>query len=135
VLGSLHETLPGVGARDVTVLPTTMKKSRPGHLVQVVVKAADAERVARRLAEETGTLGVRETGVRHRFVADRAFETATIEVGGATYEVAVKLASAGSNVAPFDVSAEFDDALAVARETGLPVREVMRRAERTVEDR
>ncbi|MFD1514948.1 nickel pincer cofactor biosynthesis protein LarC [Halomarina rubra] len=130
VLGSLHETLAEVGARDVSVLPTTMKKSRPGHLVKVVVSAEDADRVARRLAEETGTLGVRETGVRHRFVADRAFETARVEVDGETYEVAVKLASAGEE--RFDVSAEFDDAQAVARETGLPVREVMRRAEESV---
>jgi hypothetical protein len=130
VLGSLHETLAEAGARDVTVLPTTMKKSRPGHLVKVVVRTADAERVAQRLAEETGTLGVRETGVRHRFVADRAFETAIVDVDGETYEVSVKLASAGEE--RFDVSAEFDDALAVARETGLPVREVMRRAEAAV---
>jgi uncharacterized protein (DUF111 family) len=32
----------------------------------------------------------------------------------------------------YDVSAEFDDALAVAEETGCPVREVMRRAEAAV---
>ncbi|MWG35793.1 nickel pincer cofactor biosynthesis protein LarC [Halomarina oriensis] len=133
VLGSLHETLAEVGARDVTVLPTTMKKSRPGHLVKVVVKAEDAERVARRLAEETGTLGVRETGVSHRFVADREFETVTLAVDGERYEVSVKLASAGEE--RFDVSAEFDDALAVARETGLPVREVMDRAETVARDR
>jgi hypothetical protein len=131
VLGSLHETLAAVGARDVSVVPTTMKKSRPGHLVKVVVRAEDAERVAQRLAEETGTLGVRETGVRHRFVADRAFETATVEVDGEPHEVTVKVASAGGE--RFDASAEFDDALAVARETGLPVREVMRRAEAAVD--
>jgi hypothetical protein len=130
VLGGLHDTLAAVGARDVSVVPTTMKKSRPGHLVKVVVRAADAERVAQRLAEETGTLGVRETGVRHRFVADRAFETVTVEVDGEPHEVTVKVASAGGE--RFDASAEFDDALAVARETGLPVREVMRRAEAAV---
>ncbi|MFC5972741.1 nickel pincer cofactor biosynthesis protein LarC [Halomarina salina] len=131
VLGSLHDTLAEVGARDVSVLPTTMKKSRPGHLVKVVVSAEDAARVARRLAEETGTLGVRETGVRHRFVADRSFETVTLQVEGESYEVSVKVASAGDE--RFDVSAEFDDARAVARETGLPVREVLRRAEQAFE--
>ena len=130
ILGSLHDSLAEVGARDVSVLPATMKKSRPGHLVKVVVRAEDAERVARRLAEETGTLGVRETGVRHRFVADRAFETAALGVDGERYEVSVKVASAGEDA--FDASAEFDDARRVARETGLPVREVMRRAEQAV---
>jgi len=133
VLGDLQDSLAEVGARDVTVLPATMKKARPGHLVKVVVKPADAERVARRLAAETGTLGVREHGAGHRFVADRAFETATVDVDGEAFEVAVKVATdaAGERL---DVSAEYDDAAAVARETGLPVREVMRRAEAAVRD-
>ena len=132
ILGGLHDSLASVGARDVSVLPATMKKSRPGHLVKVVVKAEDAARVARRLAEETGTLGVRETGVRHRFVAERAFETAALEIDGERYEVSVKVASADEDA--FDVSAEFDDARRVARETDLPVREVMRRAEQAVRE-
>ncbi|MFB6196283.1 MAG: nickel pincer cofactor biosynthesis protein LarC [Haloplanus sp.] len=133
VLGSLQETLADAGARDVSVIPTTMKKSRPGHLVKVVVDPADAERVARRLAEETGTLGVREGGVRHRWVADRTFETATLDVDGERYEVAVKVAT-DADGAVYDVSAEFDDALAVARETDLSVRTVLRRAEAAVEN-
>jgi uncharacterized protein (TIGR00299 family) protein len=130
VLGGLQETLADVGALDVTILPTTMKKSRPGHLVNVVAKPEDTERVARRLAEETGTLGVREAGTGHRWVADRKVETAAVEIGGTGYEVDVKVASAGGEV--YDVSAVFDDALAVAGETGLAVREVMRRAEDAV---
>jgi len=132
VLGGLQETLAEVGALDVSVVPTTMKKSRPGHVVTVIVRPEDAARVARRLAEETGTLGVRETGARHRWVADRRVETATVDVEGAAFEVAVKIASADGEA--YDVSAEFDDALAVARKTGLPVRSVMRRAEATVRD-
>ena len=131
-LGGLQETLTEVGALDVSVVPTTMKKSRPGHLVTVVTSPEDTERVARRLATETGTLGVREAGARHRWVADRAIETATVEAGGTEFEVAVKIASVGEEV--YDVSAEFDDALAVARETGLPVRSVARRAETAVRD-
>ena len=133
VLGGLHESLKEVGARDVSVMPTTMKKSRPGHLVKVITKPADAERVARRLAVETGTLGVREAGARHRWVAAREFETAEIEIDGAEYEVTVKVASDADGEI-YDVSAEYDDASAVAGETDLPVREVMRRAEAVVRD-
>jgi uncharacterized protein (TIGR00299 family) protein len=129
-LGGLQQTLAAAGALDVSVVPTTMKKSRPGHLVTVVAKPEDERRVARRLAEETGTLGVRTAGARHRWVADRTIETAPIEIGETAFEVAVKVASAGGAV--YDVSAEFDDALAVAEETGCPVREVMRRAEAAV---
>ncbi|WP_411964253.1 nickel pincer cofactor biosynthesis protein LarC [Haloferax sp. YSMS24] len=127
ILGSLQETLKDAGARDVTILPTTMKKSRPGHLVKVVVKPEDVERVAYRLAVETGTLGIREHGAGHRWTARREFETATLDIDGDAYEVTVKVASDADGVV-YDRSAEYDDALAVAKETGLAVREVMRRA-------
>jgi hypothetical protein len=128
VLGGLQETLAEAGARDVSVVPLTMKKSRPGHLVKVIARPEDAERVARRLAEETGTLGVHQASADHRFVAQRSVESVTVTVDGREYEVDVKVATddAGDRL---DVSAEYDDALALARETGRPVREVLRRAE------
>jgi uncharacterized protein (TIGR00299 family) protein len=132
-LGSLGETLSEAGALDVSILPATMKKSRPGHLVKVVVDPADAERVARRLAAETGTLGVREASAGHRWIADRTVETATLDVDGDTYDVAVKIASEADGPV-YDVSAEYDDALAVARATGLSVRTVLRRAEAVVRE-
>ncbi|WP_128476288.1 nickel pincer cofactor biosynthesis protein LarC [Halorussus pelagicus] len=128
ILGGLQESLAEVGARDVSVVPLTMKKSRPGHLVKVICKPDDAEAVARRLAEETGTLGIRRTGATHRWIANREFESVAVEVGGERYEVSVKLAS-DDDGAVYDVSAEYDDCAAVAREAGVAVREVMRRAE------
>jgi len=131
VLGGLQETLSRAGARDVTVVPTTMKKSRPGHLVKVICRPADAEAVAEALARETGTLGVRQSGASHRWIADREFETATISLDGADHEVSVKVASTADGEV-YDVSAEYDDAAAVAAETGLAVREVLRRAEAQV---
>ncbi|WP_277555201.1 nickel pincer cofactor biosynthesis protein LarC [Halobaculum limi] len=134
LLGGLQETLTDAGARDVTVVPTTMKKSRPGHLVKVICKPEDADRVARRLAEETGTLGVREGGATHRWVADRAFETVAVDLDGDAHEVTVKVASDAEGVV-YDVSAEYDDAATVAHETGRPIREVSRRAEAVVHDR
>ncbi len=130
LLGGLQETLAAVGALDVSVVPLTMKKSRPGHLVKVICKPEDARRVARRLAEETGTLGIREGNAGHRWVADRERRSVTVTVDGDDYEVGVKIARAGGDV--YDVSAEYDDALAVASETALPVREIMRRGEALV---
>ncbi|ELZ13009.1 hypothetical protein C478_08818 [Natrinema thermotolerans DSM 11552] len=128
VLGGLQETLSDAGARDVSILPATMKKSRPGHLVKVICKPADRERVARALAEETGTLGVRDAGATHRWIAEREFETVTLEIDGEAYEVSVKIASDADGEV-YDVSAEYDEAAAVARETTLPVRAVVERAE------
>ncbi|WP_231185338.1 nickel pincer cofactor biosynthesis protein LarC [Haladaptatus sp. DYF46] len=133
VLGGLQETLADAGARDVSILPATMKKARPGHVVKVIVKPEDAERVAWKLAEETGTLGVREAGASHRWIARREFETATLDIEGKEYEVTVKLASDESG-SVYDVSAEFEDASAVANETGIAVREVMQRAEAAIHE-
>ncbi|PSQ60507.1 hypothetical protein BRD18_00880 [Halobacteriales archaeon SW_7_71_33] len=133
VLGALQETLPDAGAVDVTVLPLTGKRSRPGHLVRVVAPSAEADRVARRLARETGTLGVLELGAAHRYRPRRSVETVTVTVGDETYAVDVKVATDGDELV--DVSAEFEDALTVARETGDPVRAVQRRAERAYRDR
>jgi len=133
VLGDLQRSLPDVGARDVSIVPTTMKKSRPGHIIKVICRPEDAERVARRLAEATGTLGVRESGAGHRWVADREYETVSLSIDGEEFEVTVKVAS-DTDGAVFDVSAEYDDAAAVADTTGLPVREVMQRAEQLVRE-
>ena len=47
--------------------------------------------------------------------------------------MSVKVASDDADEA-YDVSAEYDDALAVARETGLALREVLRRAESAVKE-
>ena len=127
-LGDLQRSLAAAGALDVSVVPLTMKKARPGHLVKVVVREEDAAAVARRLAVETGTLGVRESPVRHRFVADRRYETATLAVDGERHPVTVKIATDDTGEV-LDVSAEHDDAAAVAGETGLPTREVARRTE------
>ena len=132
VLGGLQDTLAGAGARDVSILPATMKKSRPGHLVKVICKPEDRQRVARALAEETGTLGVRDAGATHRWIANRAFETVELEVDGEVHEVTVKVASDADGQV-YDLSAEYDDAAAVASETGRPIRTIARRAERAAE--
>ncbi|WP_158056058.1 nickel pincer cofactor biosynthesis protein LarC [Halorussus halophilus] len=134
ILGGLQESLTEVGARDVSIVPLTMKKSRPGHLVKVICKPEDAGRVARRLAKETGTLGVRQGGASHRWIADREFETAEVEIAGEHYEVEVKIASDDEGEV-YDVSAEYDDCAEVAKETGVAVREVLRRAEREIRQR
>jgi hypothetical protein len=132
LLGGLQETLTAAGARDVSILPVTMKKSRPGHLVKVICKPEDAERIAHRLALETGTLGIREHGAGHRWTAERRFETVDLTVAGEQYTVDVKIASTTDGEV-YDVSAEYDDAAAVASETGRPISEIMRRAETAVD--
>ncbi|ERH12136.1 MAG: hypothetical protein J07HB67_01149 [halophilic archaeon J07HB67] len=99
----------------------------------MVCDPADADRLARRLAEETGTLGVRESGARHRWIAERETTPTTLTVDGESHTVAVKRARTTDGEV-YDTSAEYDDALAVAEATGLPVRTVVRRAETAARD-
>ena len=55
----LIDGLFAIGARDVMVTPVLMKKSRPGHRVSVLAPSDRLEAVARRLTEDSTTIGLR----------------------------------------------------------------------------
>lgn len=115
------------GARDASAVPAVMKKGRPGHLVRVVCRPADAERLAGVLVRELGTLGVRRIPAVHRHIAGRDTGGVTVSAGGRTGTVAVKTGWDEGNVV--SVKAEYDDAARLAAEWGVPVRDVIRLAE------
>src|SRR2546421_8863654 len=105
------------GAHDAWVTPIVMKKGRPAHTVSALADPALASQVGRVLMGETGSLGVRGQELR-RWPAARA--TGEVEVDGLPVRVKV---SAGR------VKIEHDDAARAARRSGLPLREVVARAE------
>jgi uncharacterized protein (DUF111 family) len=107
------------GALDAWITPALMKKGRPAHVVSVLSDQALAGSLAEVLASETGTLGVRAHAVA-RYSSPRTF--AEVVVDGVAVRVKV---SAGR------VKAENADTVRAARQLGLPVREVARRAENT----
>lgn len=117
VLAHTIATLLEAGAADAWITPTIAKKGRPAHVVSALVEPAMAEQVGAVLLDETGSLGVRSYGV-DRWASERNFD----EVDVAGFPVRIK-------VGPGRVKAEFDDAAKVSRKTGLPVREVLARAE------
>jgi uncharacterized protein (DUF111 family) len=94
-----------------------MKKGRPAYTVSVLADPALVDQLARVLAAETGSLGVRGQEL-ERWPAARV--QAEVEVEGVPVRVKV---SAGR------VKVEHDDAARAARRTGLPLREVLSRAE------
>ena len=53
------ERLFGAGARDVTLTPTIMKKGRPAVTLGVIAEAADRDKLARIIFDETSTIGLR----------------------------------------------------------------------------
>ncbi len=117
VLAHTVSALLAAGAYDAWVTPIVMKKGRPAHTVHALCDPAVADAVAATLVAESGTFGLRGTTIERW---PQARNQDTVEVEG--YSVRRKIGAVR-------VKAEFDDAAEVARVTGLPLREVLRRAE------
>jgi len=117
LLGYLVETLLGHGALDAWVAPVTLKKSRPGHVLSVLVSASEREQVVRRLLSESPTLGVRAWPVQ-RTVLDRAH----VEVETAHGPVRVKVGSLDGET--LNAAPEYEDVRARAEAAGVPFKQV-----------
>jgi pyridinium-3,5-bisthiocarboxylic acid mononucleotide nickel chelatase len=117
VLAHTVEVLLAAGAHDAWVAPVVMKKGRPAHVVSALADPALVQQVATALVDETGSLGVRATEL-ERWPAARQVDT--VEVDGLPVRV---------KTSPGRVKVEHDDAARVARRRGIPLREVLRRAE------
>ena len=128
VLGNLFEELLSMGARDVAIIPATMKKGRPAHIIKVIAKPEDSAKLARKIITETGSLGIRVIPTRHRLMAAREIEIIKLEIEGQVYDTAVKIARDSEGVL-LNISAEFEDCKKIAKSSGIPVKEVIRKAE------
>jgi pyridinium-3,5-bisthiocarboxylic acid mononucleotide nickel chelatase len=117
VLAHAIEALLDSGAHDAWVTPVVMKKGRPGHIVSALADRALAEQVRRVLTAETGSLGVRG-GQLERWPSPRSVRT--VEIEGMPVRV---------KVSPGRVKVEQRDAARVAARTGIPLRDVLTRAE------
>jgi len=128
VLGNLVENLMAAGALDVAVIPVYMKKSRPAHLIKVICKPETSEELARQLIRETGSLGVRVAPSKHRVSVSREMVSIDVDFSGTVYAVSLKIAKfpEGEIV---QISAEYEDCKKISAETGIPLREVLKKAE------
>lgn len=127
VLASCMDRMMASGARDVCAIPCTMKKGRPGFLIRVVCLPVDSARLSRVLATETGTLGIRCLPYVHRFIASREMRNVTISLCGRTWDIPVKCGFVDGEV--FSIKAESVRVQEIAKDCGLPAREVARLAE------
>jgi uncharacterized protein (TIGR00299 family) protein len=117
LLGYLVETLLAHGALDTWVAPATLKKSRPGHVLSVLVPEAEREQVVRRLLTESPTLGVRAWPVQ-RTVLDRTH----LEVETAHGPVRMKVGSLEGET--LNAAPEYEDVRARAEAAGVPFKQV-----------
>jgi hypothetical protein len=118
--GVLSDLL-AVGASDAWLTPILMKKGRPAHTLSVLCRPAVQAAVQAVVVSATSTIGLRVQPV-HKVALDRRLDSVDV-LGG---RVGVKVASAAGQVV--NVSVEFEDVAALARELQLPVKEVLRAA-------
>jgi uncharacterized protein (TIGR00299 family) protein len=117
VLAYAMERLFDAGALDVSFSPVFMKKNRPGTLLRVIARPEDQETLASILFAETSTLGIRIYAAERRVQSRRI-----VEVDTPYGRVRVKV-SGGGAWAP-----EYEDCRKLAREKGVPLKEVLSEA-------
>jgi len=123
VIGEALARVMAAGARDASATPILMKKGRPGYLVTVTALPETSPALARLMAEELGTLGIRCIPAVHRFVADRTTGTVEVTIRGHTKNIPVKYGLMEGR--SYTAKPEFDAVKAWAAELGIPVREVL----------
>ncbi len=109
------------GALDAFATPITMKKGRPGCVLTLLVKPADAERLTTLLFAETPTFGVRSADHARRKLR-REHVTADTPFGA----IRVKLGRLGDNVV--QAQPEFDDCAAASAAHHVALRRVQEAA-------
>ena len=117
LLAGAADALRAVGALDVVLTPSLMKKGRPGVRVEVLASAALADRLEGVLFEQTTTIGVRRVLVERRSLPR---ETRAVDVLGHSVRVKITTTPSGTRRA----KPEFDDVARVAAETGRAIRDI-----------
>lgn len=120
--GYIMERLLEAGALDVTLTPAQMKKNRPGVTLSVIAKPEDQSAMRNLILTETRSLGVREQQMQ-RSVLPRDCIRVNTQFGETVVKVS-HLPGGAHKYAP-----EFEDCRALARRSGVPLREVYVAAE------
>lgn len=123
VFGYVMDRLLEDGALDVFGVPVQMKKSRPGTLLTVLCKPADADKLAQIIFTETTTLGVRRRDEVRQTLARRWVNVRT-EWG----EVRIKIASMNGTVTNY--APEYEDCRRIAVEHHVPLKTIIQEATR-----
>jgi uncharacterized protein (TIGR00299 family) protein len=110
-VANVADALRTAGALDVVLMPTIMKKGRPGVRVEVLAAPALADRLESMLLADSTTLGVRRTTTERRALPRTE---RTVEVLGYAIRVKVAVQPDGTERA----KPEFDDVRRVAEATG-----------------
>ena len=128
IFGVLMDTVYAAGALDVFYASVQMKKNRPGTLMTIVARPEDRQRLTEIVFRESTTIGVRYQEVT-RECLDREILTVPTPLGAVRFKVARQ----GGRV--FNAQPEFEDLAKLAREHGIPVKDVQALAHKAWLDR
>jgi uncharacterized protein (TIGR00299 family) protein len=115
------DALFAAGASDAWLTPILMKKGRPAHTLSALCRPEAVADVQAAIFTTTSSIGLRIVPV-GKTALERT--TSSVEVLGG--RVGIKVAVHDGRVR--NVSVEYEDVAALARATGLPVKEVLRAA-------
>ncbi len=116
-LAAVADRVRESGVLDLTLLPVTMKRGRPGTRVEVLCRPAEAARIEELLLVETTTIGVRQRTVRRRSLAR---DVVHLTVLG--HDIAAKVVTLPTGRRR--AKPEFVDVQRVALATGRPLRDI-----------
>ena len=116
-LAAVADRVRESGALDLTLLPVTMKRGRPGTRIEVLCRAADVTPLEELLLVETTTIGVRQRTVRRRALAR---EIVHLTVLG--HDIAAKVVTLPTGRRR--AKPEFADVQRVALATGRPLQDI-----------
>lgn len=113
VIGYVQELLLERGALDVWLTAVQMKKGRPGVVLSFLCAKVDLKCLVSLVMAETGALGVRYS-LLSRIVQSRRIEERNTQFGPVRFKVA-----------EYGEKPEYEDCRRIARELGIPCRDVM----------
>jgi uncharacterized protein (TIGR00299 family) protein len=121
VMGYVTERLLAEGALDVFVIPTQMKKNRPGSLLTVLCDENAARAMSEILFRETSTIGIRTRRERRD-----CLERKMIQVSTQWGVVRVKESRLNGTVTNF--APEYEDCRSIAEANSIPLKQVQQEA-------
>lgn len=118
IYGYFVERALAAGALDVFSTSVQMKKNRPGLLVTILCKPAEASRLMDLVFRETTTIGVRTHEVRRK-VLDREIVAVATPFG----EIRMKVSHMNGSL--LNATPEYEDCQRIAAQQGIPLKQVI----------
>jgi len=128
IFGVLMDRLLAEGALDVFYTAVQMKKNRPGTLLTIIAPPDRRERLTSLVFSETTSIGLR-----YREMTRECLERETVTVDTPFGPLTMKVARRNGQV--LNASPEFDDCARVARDRGVPLKDVQAAALKAYLDR